>query len=337
VSAVIARRHPLSTKSPDIPQACLSTWAYQAALGKELMARNKLPHGEWRMSSTRSQDAFGAASARETAPQQATVQEVKTADEHIVLVLSNLHDSLKWVFTVLMGGSVYFAASTLFGIQAKSDFPPAQPTFLFILFSLTFFRFYWGWARYSDIRYLEVPRLIVSFREDIIARKGERTYERAIKTALTSTTGFHMFRDEVPRFFQTMILFMLAGSIGDENRFAHWYIVLLFFNALFLLSHIAFRPYHVDALATAFTRSDYVISPSGGIHIWIINNLICGSALVVILALSARNLLSGGTATALDLAVISLNCCADLLLSRKMYVRSTNRIWQLCREGPVAK
>jgi hypothetical protein len=40
-------------------------------------------------------------------------------------------------------------------------------------------------------------------------------------------------------------------------------------------------------------------------------------------------------ATALALAVISLNCFMDLILSRKMYVRSTNQIWQICREGSV--
>jgi hypothetical protein len=285
---------------------------------------------------TKPQHALGAASNPESTPQQAAVQEAKTADEHIVLVLTNLHDSLKWVFTVLMGGAVFLAANTLFGIQAKTELPPAQPVFLFVLFSLTFFRFYWGWARYSDIRYVEVPRLIVSFREVIIARKGEETYEQAINTALTSATGFHMFRDAIPIFFQTMMLFMLAGSIGAVGKFVNWYMALLFFNALFLLSHVAFRPYHVDALATAFTRSVSDLTP-GGIRVWIINNLICGSALVIILMLNARNFFPGGTATSLDLTVILLNCFVDLILSRKMYVRSTNKIWQLCREGPAVK
>jgi hypothetical protein len=285
------------------------------------------------MSSTKRQGAPGSRNTPEKVPRYEKVQEVETADEHIVLVLTNLHDSLKWVFTVLMGGSVYFAAGTLFSIQAKADFPPAEPTFLFVLFSLTFFRFYWGWARYSDLRNVEVPRLIISFREVIIARRGQRIYEQAIKTALGSVTGFNMFRDAVPLFFQTMMLFMLAGSIGDVGKFANWYIALLFFNALFLLSHITFRPY--DALAAAFTPSSYLSAPPGGIRVWIINNLICGAALVIIHMLYARSLLLVGAATALALAVISLNCFMDLILSRKMYVRSTNQIWQICREGSV--
>ena len=108
-------------------------------------------YGECQMSSTKRQGAFGSRNTPEKVPRYKKVQEVETADEHIVLVLTNLHDSLKWVFTVLMGGSVYFAASTLFSIQDRTDFPPAEPTFLFVLFSLTFFRFYWGWARYSDL------------------------------------------------------------------------------------------------------------------------------------------------------------------------------------------
>jgi hypothetical protein len=95
-------------------------------------------YGECQMSSTKRQGAFGSRNTPENVPRYKKVQEVESADEHIVLVLTNLHDSLKWVFTVLMGGSVYFAASTLFSIQARTDFPPAEPTFLFVLFSLTF-------------------------------------------------------------------------------------------------------------------------------------------------------------------------------------------------------
>ena len=195
------------------------------------------------MSSTKRQGAFGSRNTPEKVPRHKKVQEVETADEHIVLVLTNLHNSLKWVFTVLMGGSVYFAASTLFSIQANMDFPPAEPTLLFVLFSLTFFRFYWGWSRYSDLRNVEVPRTHHIVPRSHYRSQGTKDLRAGNQNRAWKRNGFqHVPRCNTPLLSNDDVIYV--GWI-DRRR---GQICKLVHSAIVLQCPVLAVPYHFQAL-----------------------------------------------------------------------------------------
>jgi hypothetical protein len=189
--------------------------------------------------------------------------ESKFADEYAVLIMNNLHDSLKWVFTIVMGGAVLQAGlilkewldSTWAAAADLSKLPVPSidwiPFLLFLVFSLTFFRFYWGWVRYCDIKSIEAPRVILAFRDYLLPDLGPDRYNDAFKTALRSSGGVYVMLDAVPLFFQTMIIFLLARSLLTPILFIHMYVALMLFNALFLFVNLWMHAYHKEAFQKA--------------------------------------------------------------------------------------
>jgi len=79
-------------------------------------------------------------------------------------VLSNLHDSLKWLWLIVMGLSLVNAIEIYAKLLNPSDATNlfdlmkmfiAEPTIVFISFILIFIRFYFGDSRFLDLSYRE--------------------------------------------------------------------------------------------------------------------------------------------------------------------------------------
>jgi hypothetical protein len=262
----------------------------------------------------------------------------KEADEYALLVLKNLHDSLKWTFTILMGGSAILAGRSLIiwadvlysqyvgiSVPDSSDIPtkfePSFTFFLFFVYALTLFRFYWGWIRYCDIKYIEVPNLLVSFREKFFEQKILKTYEEALKTAVEYSWLPRVLLDTIPIFFQTTIIFVIAGSLNNVEIFIRTYIVLLVFNSGYLALNYRLVAYHEDALKRGFgSELALTVTPRSRIKIWIVNNLLCAFVMWALLheySLTHQSLMP----QAACVFVMLVNCLVDLSMARQMYSR----------------
>lgn len=267
----------------------------------------------------------------------APLEQKKEADEYSLLVLKNLHDSLKWVFTILMGGSAILAGRSLISwadfvyakyahitIPTSADTPSELEAsftfFLFLIYALTLFRFYWGWLRYCDIKYLEVPSLIVAFRQKFFDQKIAETYEAALQTAVEYSRLPRVLLDTIPIFFQTTVIFVLAGSLNSLEIFIYTYIFLLLFNSIYLALNYRLPAYHQIALTKAF-GSDLAaaVTPRNRIQVWIVNNLLC--AVLMWGLLHEHDSAPSIMPQAACVFVMFANCLIDLRFARQMYSR----------------
>ncbi len=266
------------------------------------------------------------------------------ADDYALLVLKNLHDSLKWIFTILMGGSAILAGQSLIiwadsayskylGIPVTnvmnriSDNVPSNLkswlTFLlFLIYSLTLFRFYWGWIRYCDVKYIEVPSLIASFREKFFDQGIPGDYEEAFERSSEYSRLQRVFLNSIPVFFQTTIIYIIAGSLNSIEVFVRTYIILMVFNSAYLAINYRLEAYHWDALMQAFGHDvARAITPREHIKIWIVNNFLC--AVIMLALLEDMPLHSSLTSSAafVFIFVMLANCAIDLRCTQDMYSR----------------
>jgi hypothetical protein len=265
-------------------------------------------------------------------------------DEHALLVLQNLHDSWKWIFTILMGGSAVLAGQSLMswadsayskyaGIpvtnvaniintgKAPSDLELAVTFLLFLIYALTLFRFYWGWIRFCDLKYIEVPNLIASFREEFIKQNIPHTYTLALNTAFKYSRLHRVWFDTIPVFFQTTVIFIIAGSLNNADIFIWTYIILLVANSAYLIINYHLHAYHVEAASLAFgAEIARVMTPRKQIKIWILNNTIC-AVIMGDLLLDAPGPSLTSSASLIFVFVMFVNCLIDLTCTRKMYSR----------------
>jgi hypothetical protein len=274
----------------------------------------------------------------------ATLPKKKEADEYALLVLKNLHDSLKWMFTILMGGSAILAGRSLIywadslysqsgipvpdGNVASIRFEPIFPFFLFFIYALTLFRFYWGWIRYCDIKYIEVPNLLASYRDKFFEQNISNTYEVTIEMAVEYSRLPRVLVDTIPIFFQTTLTFVIAGSLNNAEIFIRTYIILLVFNSAYLTLNYNLSAYHEIALTRAFGSGlALAVTPRGSIKVWIVNNLLCAFLMWALLHEYAPGHPSLMPQAAC-VFVMFANCLLDLALAREMYSRRAKDLRQ---------
>ncbi len=261
----------------------------------------------------------------------------KEADDYALLVLKNLHESLKWLFTILMGGSAFLAGRSIIDwvdfVYAKyagvtlskpdnlpTEFEASFTFFLFFVYALTLFRFYWGWIRYCDIKYIEVPSLIVAFRDRFFAAKISSEYEAALETAVEYSRLPRVLVDTIPIFFQTTVIFILAGSLNAVEIFIRTYIFLLLFNSVYLTFNYNLPAYHVIALRTAFGDGLVnAVTPRSRIKVWIINNISC--AIILWAFLNSYLSVFVVVPQTACVVVMFMNSFVDLYFARQMYSR----------------
>jgi|SRR5579864_178918 len=288
-------------------------------------------------------------------PPSATLQQKKEADEYALLVLTNLHDSWKWIFTILMGGSAILAGQSLMswadsayakyaGIsvtnvaniinsnKVPSDLELAVTFLLFLIYALTLFRFYWGWIRYCDVKYIEVPSLIVSFREKFFQQNIPELYEASLNEAFKYSRLHRVWIDTIPVFFQTTVIFIIAGSLNSADIFIRTYAFLLAFNSIYLFINYLLPAYHEDALVQAFgVGLARVITPRKKIEIWILNNTFCAVIMGALLYDTPSPSLTPSAAL-IFVFVMFVNCLIDLMCTREMYSRPVENLWDAVSE-----
>jgi hypothetical protein len=236
-----------------------------------------------------------------------------------------------------MGGSAILAGRSLIswadfiyanyeGIAAPggSDLPPTfEPSFtffLFLIYALTLFRFYWGWIRYCDIKYIEVPNLIVSFRDKFFNQNIPKTYESTLETAVEYSLLPRVLVDTIPIFFQTTVIFVMAGSLNSVEIFTRTYIFLLAFNSIYLTLNYCLPAYHEIALTKAFgPELTSVVTPRSRIKVWIGNNILC--AVIIWLTLHAYISVPCFSPQTASVLVMFVNCLVDITFARQMYSR----------------
>jgi hypothetical protein len=265
-------------------------------------------------------------------------------DKHALLMLQNLRDSWKWIFTILMAGSAVIAgqsliswadsvyskyagipiprhANIIYSSEVPTNLELALTFLLFLIYALTLFRFYWGWIRYCDLKYIEVPSLIVSFRRKFFRQAIPEIYEAALNTAFHYSQLHRVLFDTIPVFFQTTVIFVIAGSLNSADNFIRNYIVLLVINSIYLFfSHLC-PPYHRDALLLAFDDEiACLVTPQNQIKIWIVNNTSCAVIMLISLHYTPGPPLTP-LAALIFVFVMFANCLIDLIGTWKMYSR----------------
>jgi hypothetical protein len=283
-------------------------------------------------------------------PVSATLQQKKEADEHALLELKNLHDSWKWIFTILMGGSTVLAAQSVIicadsayskyeripitniinGREVPSDLEVTS--LLFLIYALILFRFYWSWIRYCDLKYIEVPSLIVSYRTKFIRQAIPETYDAALKTAFEYSRLGRVWFDTFPVFFQTTMIFVIAGSLNSAEIFIRTYIILLVFNSFYLSVNYYLPAYHTKAVCLAFGNEiAFAVHPRQKIKIWILNNAFCAIIMYAFLQDTPGPSLTL-PATLVFVFVMFANCVIDLICTRQMYTRPVIKLWKALSE-----
>ena len=263
----------------------------------------------------------------------------KFKDDYATLVMHNIHDSLKWVFAVLMGAAAYRAAFSLFEVRLKyidsgtlalSSSDNLWALAIFLVFALTFFRFYWGWVRYLDVKYFETPKLISLLRKKIKGETDEsptKKCKEAFHTALKCSRHGSIIADGIMIFFQTVLIFLLADTITLTKpvpAFTATYTILLLFNAALLTAILLMKAWHIEALQQAFGEKRAAVIAPNTIAVWVANNILCFILIILVWLNSEDEFLRN----LLWVQIMFANCLLDFTVARKMYIRNTNTLWE---------
>ncbi|MBS4049719.1 MAG: hypothetical protein KGZ69_00755 [Methylomonas sp.] len=186
-------------------------------------------------------------------------------DEQLKTTLRNIHNSLKWLWQIVMGLSLAAAgkayAESLVNLQSGIELH-----FLLVLFVLTFFRYLIGNARYLDERYVE-------FIYDIDGMEEGPEKEKFIKERTSKLSGRRQLFDYAV-LTVTGIMFLLLGNlVTNPNKFTNVYLFLYFINIAFLVISVVWNTYiekNKDSLAMALVFKSYSYEKYP--VIWIINN-----------------------------------------------------------------
>jgi hypothetical protein len=262
-------------------------------------------------------------------------------NEYVKLVLKNVHDSLKWIFSIIIAGSAIRGASQLLVDKTIFEHPFAnwRAYAAFFILSLVVFRFYWGWVRYLDVKYLETSELILIKRKNYFEKNNQALVKKcqdAFLIALKCARYEHIIADGATIFFQTVIIYILAGAIPADvvtlKYFAFVYASLLAVNAT-ILTFISWQdnivpPYHRDALRKVFKDKVELFAPDYT-YVWIWNNACFAVIIFIDLIISEYYFPWDLVARDVGLCFLMLcNCLIDFYYARKMYSRNANTLAQ---------
>lgn len=178
------------------------------------------------------------------------LEQKKRQKEQLKLAVKNIHQSLKWLWQLMMVLSLLLATSTIYS-NIFSQSSAILPFFFFILGYLpVFIRFYFGINQYLDTQYLQ-PSQATSFED----------YLLEIKLKLSKT---RRLLDILLLLSHSIVFVFWAHSIATIPVFIIFYVVLLVLNITFLY---LFK-------VTADRRNKNFSTTDPAPAFWIKNNLI---------------------------------------------------------------
>ena len=140
-------------------------------------------------------------------------------------ILSNLHDSLKWLWLIIMGFSLVNAievyANSLNPQDVTNPFNlvkmfAVESTVVFISFILVFIRFYFGDNRFLDLSYQETQ------------------YNRGLKAELYKYSGIKRASDIMLLLSHSIFFYFMSFHIDNSTHYSYFFIVLMVVNVFWL-------------------------------------------------------------------------------------------------------
>jgi len=226
------------------------------------------------------------------------------------VILENIHESLKWMWQIVMGlafvKAVAVLASTLQLSSVKNPFDLIgifchEHTLVFTSFVLIFIRFYFGDNRHLDLGYEETQ------------------YHHGLEHELKKYGGVYRITDIFILITQGVFFYFLALHINDTRHYLYFYILLLGVNVIWLLFQFSLSYFHKrnqeELLIDGMNRYTPVL-------IWIINNF------VFIVILASCVFYPKPTGTMIALIMTLFNSVIDLSLVWRYYFPNLLRIYE---------
>ena len=177
-------------------------------------------------------------------------------------ILSNLHDSLKWLWLIIMGLSLVNAIEVyakLFNPQdAKNPFDLlnmfiAEHTIVLISFILVFIRFYFGDSRFLDLSYEETQ------------------YSRGLRAELDKYGASKRTLDIMLLLNHGIFFYFMSFYIGNSAYYSYFFVILMIVNVFWLLLQV------IAGINAKYPEPDPLIGNMKGNQVllkWSINNLL---------------------------------------------------------------
>jgi hypothetical protein len=261
----------------------------------------------------------------------------RAARKHVLRTWGDGHTTLKWVWTVVLAGAVIQAcyvvadvATCQIDLAIRAIFPASASSknecvlinapaiwANYIVFMLTFFRFYVGDARLLDLRYVELPEYINSRIED-----GGIEYEDDFIKALTAFRRSAQFFDFATLAWQATLFIFLARNIDNVFVFFFLFFALVTINVVWLQIAIRLNPNATGDIWRKFVSDFQVLenlTGSGAVRLWVRNNALCALAMIGCAVLFIGNVWSEAAFRLAFIAVMLTNCLVDIALARRFY------------------
>jgi len=216
-------------------------------------------------------------------------------------ILGNLHDSLKWLWLIVMGLAVVNAIKVYANLLDPSAITSplnlvnmfiSEHTVVFVSFVLVFVRFYFGDSRYLDLSYEETQ------------------YRRGLRNEVKKYSGIKRFFDIMLLLNHGTFFYFMSFHMGNATYYIYFFVILMVVNVFWLMLQVLAG---INALEQ---DNDPLI---GGVKsfqpmlVWTINNL------VFALAITYVTFATTGSNIAWALALSILNSLIDLAATWKFY------------------
>jgi hypothetical protein len=219
---------------------------------------------------------------------------------------------------------------------------------LYIVYVLTFYRFYVGNVRVFDMRYIEVGKFIALLYDDTDRNEPEerRKQKHAARHALYQE--FYEYIDENTRWldsiflmFKTLVIISLTIEVNTPKIFLSIYLAILIFDIVWMLSSKRSKALFAEKILEKIMLTSSInlspdrraikqlqkIFPTKAITFWTINNSVFAVVLLLIVLMIFRDRFSYLPRLTVDelclywLGAIAMlaNCLIDLAGTRLFY------------------
>ncbi|HEY0330170.1 MAG TPA: hypothetical protein VGC77_13850 [Rhodopseudomonas sp.] len=257
----------------------------------------------------------------------------KLARAFVSDAISNSHAAIKACWLIVFSAGTFAALSTLNTVLIQMDWlngvvsPQNRITehplicfILFVVFVLTFLRFYIGDVRIFDIRYTEIFKLV---NLSIDLSDDPNDFSKFKKLVLNSDRNLYKF-EVVILTFQTLIIVFLAFQISNWLNFARVYSFLMVWNVVYLIfnyfrSRAVVSPVFLELFPNASNLPTIAaMFPMQASLIWIVNNFIAAVVLSPSIFYSSTGSAPSAFAAVVCICVLG-NCLIDFFLARDFY------------------
>jgi hypothetical protein len=235
---------------------------------------------------------------------------VKEKEKLTRAILKNLHESLKWLWLIIMGLSLVHAievyAELLDLRDAENPLDVAmmfitEHTLVFISFILIFIRFSFGNNRFIDLSY------------------DEKQYRQGLKVELYKYSGRKRTFDIMLLLSQGIFFYFMSFHIGNSAYYSYFFVIFMVVNVLWLIFQLKSKINAKDP------KPDLLIGNMSGSQVlenWCINNFLFVVIMVCIIAsgLPYKVLICIG--------LTILNSVVDFCLTWRYYFPSLRDIYE---------